>query len=65
MKKTHGDRIPSGRPVDFGSTPGKSGISNEVGRCKRFFLECWPAAGTPVTYLLKSAVRSRFVCSPV
>jgi hypothetical protein len=21
-KKTHGDRIPSGRPVDFGSTPG-------------------------------------------
>jgi hypothetical protein len=23
-KKTHGDRVPSGRPVDFGSTPGKS-----------------------------------------
>jgi len=22
-KKTHGDRIPSGRPVDFGSTPGR------------------------------------------
>ena len=21
-KKTHGDRFPSGRPVDFGSTPG-------------------------------------------
>lgn len=23
-KKIHGDRAPSGRPIDFGSTPGKS-----------------------------------------
>jgi hypothetical protein len=29
-KKTHGDRVPSGRPVDFESTPGKS--ANRKGR---------------------------------
>ena len=26
---------------------------NEVGRCKSFFLGCWPPGDTPVAYLLK------------
>jgi hypothetical protein len=34
-----------------------SGFSNEVGRCKSFFLGCWPPRGTPVAYLLKSIDR--------
>jgi hypothetical protein len=29
-KKIHEDRVPSGRPVDFGSTPGKSTLTGKV-----------------------------------
>src|SRR3974390_3877101 len=47
------------------STPGELGFSNEAGRCKSFFLGCWPPWDTPVAYLLKSIDRSCFVCSPL
>ena len=42
-----------------------SAISNEVGRCKSFFLGCWPPRNTPVAYRLKNIDHSRFLCSPV
>jgi len=38
----------SDEPLEVINMPGKRAISNEVGRCKRFFSGCWPAQETPV-----------------
>ena len=44
--------------------PGKRAFSNEVGRCKRFFLRCWPPWDTPVRWILRAAIVGVGVFTP-
>jgi hypothetical protein len=47
-KKTHGDRVPSGRPVDFGSNPGQL----KIGRIS-------PCSACQITALTSFGLESR------
>jgi hypothetical protein len=42
----------------------KSAISNEVGRCKSYFVGCWPPQGTLIRSLVKALIVA-LVCSPL
>ena len=43
-------------PLKSLQAPGKSAFSNEVGRCRSFFLRCWPPRGTPVRWILRASI---------